>query len=102
LCGLISEPAALRTCLLAQDGASEANAWVLLGQLADASGDSGAAVECFEGAASIASEAREMGLLKRVNCHIGVAKGHASQAAHFAKLAAFARAGYGGGAAEDS
>ena len=33
-------------------------------QLADASGDCGAAVECFEGAAAIASEQRHMGLLK--------------------------------------
>jgi len=84
-----------------KDPSAEANAWVLLGQIADAGGDFGAAVECFERAAAIAEAQRELALLKRVNCLVGVARGNESLAAHFAGLKRFAAVGYAGAAAED-
>ena len=59
-----------------------------LGHLANASEEFANAVECYEQAAGIAEAQGEMGMLKRINCHLGISRGNLSLDSHFEMLAA--------------
>ena len=71
-----------------KDSSAEVNAWMQLGHLANASEDFANAVECYEQAAGIAEAQGEMGMLKRINCHLGISRGNLSLDSHFEMLAA--------------
>jgi tetratricopeptide (TPR) repeat protein len=85
-----------------KDIAAETTAWMLLGELGNLQGDYKTAVESYENAAQIAELHGHIGLLKRINCNIGVARGNMALGDHFSFLNHFASIGYAGAAEEDA
>jgi len=82
------------------DPTAETTAWMLLGQLYAVEKDLGPAVEAYEEAQKIAQHMGRSGLVKRIACSIGAARGEQALANHMASLAKFAAMGYAGAAAE--
>jgi tetratricopeptide (TPR) repeat protein len=71
-----------------KDFSAEINAWLQLGHLEKHEGNFEEAIHCYEQANQIAEQQGEIGTLKRVNCHIGMARGSLALNKHMEKLAA--------------
>lgn len=73
-----------------KDASAEINAWLKLGQLESEAGKLDDAIHCYEQAGHIAELEGEIGTRKRINCHIGVARGSLGLQKHMEALAAAA------------
>ena len=71
-----------------KDFSAEINAWLQLGHLEKHEGNFEEAIHCYEQANHIAEQQGEIGTLKRVNCHIGMARGSLALNKHMEQLAA--------------